>query len=186
MGNVGERASTIYEETQTAAFGACVQARSAAGCGPGDVDKKKSRGATFTSRTPAPLSSTSVDLPNTVDKEKDDEFGLGILWLTRNSKLIVAGFAPGSAARTAGVKSGDILKSVNGLDVLGMTVNKATGKHEAGALMVGAFGSNCELELLRVPQAVDGQSPDTQTTLQHVVAKVPRLLPTEAFTTQHF
>ena len=44
--------------------------------------------------------------------------GLGILWLTRNSKLICAGFAPGSPAKAAGVKSGDILKSVDGADIL--------------------------------------------------------------------
>jgi hypothetical protein len=42
-----------------------------------------------------------------------DQYGLGILWLTRNSKLICAGFAPGSPAREAGVRSGDILKAVD-------------------------------------------------------------------------
>jgi len=108
------------------------------------------------------------------------------LWLTRNSKLIVAGFAPGSAARSAGVRSGDILKAVNGQDVLGLTVDKKTGKHEAGALMVGAYGSNCDLQLLRVPAATGDEAPSAQSKLQQVSCKVPRLLPTEAFATQHF
>jgi len=51
--------------------------------------------------------------------------GLGILWLTRNSKLICAGFAPGSPAKAAGVKSGDILKSVDGTDILQVFVERA-------------------------------------------------------------
>jgi len=44
----------------------------------------------------------------------------GILWLVKKDKLVVAGFAPGSQAKQAGVICGDILQRVDGKDVLSM------------------------------------------------------------------
>jgi len=141
--------------------------------GPPIVDSEPSTSKAYSlpsSAYPPPATST-----------KNTEYGVGILWLCRKNKLLVAGFAPGSLARTCGVKAGDILKSVDGRDVLGMTVDKRTGKHEAGILMGGTRGSECKLELLRVPPGSDAT-----TALQHVVVNVPRVLPTESFDTQHY
>lgn len=44
----------------------------------------------------------------------------GVLWLVKQNKLIVTGFARGSAAREAGVRAGDILKAVDDIDVFHM------------------------------------------------------------------
>jgi len=122
-------------------------------------------------------------------KFESDQYGLGILWLTRNSKLICAGFAPGSPAKTAGVKSGDILKSVDGADILQMKVDGTTGKHAAGELMLGREGTECNLQLLRVQQTLDGDGKPKgtdQVTLIEISVIVPRMLKAESFSTQHF
>ena len=44
----------------------------------------------------------------------------GILWINNKDKLVVAGFTPGSQAKQAGVVCGDILRKVDGRDVLKM------------------------------------------------------------------
>jgi len=44
----------------------------------------------------------------------------GILWINNKDKLVVAGFTPGSQAKQAGVLCGDILRKVDGQDVLKM------------------------------------------------------------------
>ena len=44
----------------------------------------------------------------------------GILWINNKDKLVVAGFTPGSQAKQAGVVCGDILRKVDGMDVLKM------------------------------------------------------------------
>mmetsp|Transcript_12286 Transcript_12286/g.19354 ORF Transcript_12286/g.19354 Transcript_12286/m.19354 type:complete len:152 (-) Transcript_12286:1074-1529(-) len=76
------------------------------------------------------------------------KYGLGILWLVRSEKLIVCGFVPGSTARKQGVKCGDILKSVDAVDMLHFKTHK--GRHPAGEYMVGDRATVCQLELLRV------------------------------------
>ena len=56
----------------------------------------------------------------------DDGVCPGILWLVNKDKLVVAGFTPGSQAKQAGVTCGDILRKVDGKDVLSI---KAEARH---------------------------------------------------------
>lgn len=118
--------------------------------------------------------------------EPSNRFGIGVLWLIKKGKLIVTGFSPASAAKELGVKMGDILKSVDGHNVLFMVPDEE-GHHEASKLLRGAEGSYCRLEMLRVKrQAVEqkGESTlnstqDTQasrsTELETYVVYVPRV-----------
>lgn len=78
-----------------------------------------------------------------------EKYGLGILWLVRGNKLIVAGFSPDSQAREAGVLAGDILKAVDGYDFMKEKIDDK-GRHRAGNLMLGAPKTMCRLVLLRL------------------------------------
>jgi predicted metalloprotease with PDZ domain len=88
--------------------------------------------------------------------------GLGILWLTRNSKLICAGFAPGSPARAAGVKSGDILKAVDGTDILQVSLCVhpfRLGENVAfisSCFLISVDFQTCVVELCAVPHTDEG------------------------------
>mmetsp|Transcript_32931 Transcript_32931/g.66871 ORF Transcript_32931/g.66871 Transcript_32931/m.66871 type:complete len:268 (-) Transcript_32931:74-877(-) len=93
-------------------------------------------------------------------------YSAGIVWLIRKGNLICAGFVDGSVAQKCGVWIGDILKSVDGFNVMTkkqqMTDAESTAKAEktmAEALknMNGAYGSVCTLQLLRLrPSAAAG------------------------------
>ncbi len=45
------------------------------------------------------------------------------MWLVRNNRLIVAGFDPDSSAKKAGLECGDILREVQGVEVIHERVN---------------------------------------------------------------
>ena len=55
-------------------------------------------------------------------------------------------FAHGSRAKDAGVRASDMLKAVDGPDILQMQVDEATCEQTAGDLLQGSM---CELPLLR-------------------------------------
>ena len=75
----------------------------------------------------------------------------GILWINNKDKLVVAGFTPGSQAKQAGVLCGDILRKVDGQDVLKMKSEvqawpQAMLMRAVGSLS-GALHPSLELEL---------------------------------------
>jgi len=84
---------------------------------------------------------------------KDDvpQFCMGVKWLIRNNKLVVGSFSAWSVADKMGVKHGDILRSVDGADVLAMTVGP-DGKHAAMRLLSGDYGTLANLRFMRVDQ----------------------------------
>mmetsp|Transcript_13465 Transcript_13465/g.31653 ORF Transcript_13465/g.31653 Transcript_13465/m.31653 type:complete len:142 (+) Transcript_13465:199-624(+) len=84
------------------------------------------------------------------------QYGVGVLWLVKQNKLIVTGFARGSAAREAGVRAGDILKAVDDIDVFHMA-HATLGVNPVGQLLSGPVNSECKLTLLRFTQGPDGQ-----------------------------
>lgn len=43
---------------------------------------------------------------------------VGILWILKNDKLVVSGFSAGSVANRVGIEIGDILKAIDGREVL--------------------------------------------------------------------
>lgn len=93
--------------------------------------------------------------------------GVGVHWLIRNHKLIVAGFDEGfrqeNSAGTSGswtIQRGDILRCVNGTDVLAMKQLPGEGTcHEADNLLFGPAGSKVWLTMLRAQ--ADSQSTST-------------------------
>eukprot|EP00288_Rhodomonas_lens_P019599 CAMPEP_0177691772 /NCGR_PEP_ID=MMETSP0484_2-20121128/1492_1 /TAXON_ID=354590 /ORGANISM="Rhodomonas lens, Strain RHODO" /LENGTH=183 /DNA_ID=CAMNT_0019202433 /DNA_START=133 /DNA_END=684 /DNA_ORIENTATION=+ len=78
-------------------------------------------------------------------------YGVGLLWLVRNDKLIVAGFGKGSDGPRAGVRMGDILAQIDGNMVLDL--KSVNGKHPAQDMMVGTRNTVCEIKLLRVHES---------------------------------
>ena len=78
-----------------------------------------------------------------------EDFCLGIRWFMRNNKLVVGSFSGWSVADKMGVKHGDILRGVDGVEVLHMTAD-AHGNHPARQLLKGRYGSKCALHLMRV------------------------------------
>mmetsp|Transcript_13247 Transcript_13247/g.31094 ORF Transcript_13247/g.31094 Transcript_13247/m.31094 type:complete len:340 (+) Transcript_13247:201-1220(+) len=89
-------------------------------------------------------------------EEEYEKFCLGIVWVLKAGRLLVAGFNPRSTAHTLGVRSGDILKSVDGIEVLNLSTD-FEGRHEAGELMVGREDTQCKLTLLRLVTREDKQ-----------------------------
>lgn len=77
-----------------------------------------------------------------------------MLWLIKKGKLIVTGFSPASAAKELGVKMGDILKSVDGHNVLFMVPDEEVRQccrrraglmcHEGAVAVGSAFGDVCK------------------------------------------
>eukprot|EP00287_Rhodomonas_sp_CCMP768_P015652 CAMPEP_0196758816 /NCGR_PEP_ID=MMETSP1091-20130531/104383_1 /TAXON_ID=302021 /ORGANISM="Rhodomonas sp., Strain CCMP768" /LENGTH=151 /DNA_ID=CAMNT_0042107649 /DNA_START=374 /DNA_END=830 /DNA_ORIENTATION=+ len=98
-------------------------------------------------------------------------FGLGILWMVRNDKLVIAGFMPGSKARDAGARQGDILRAVDQRDVLALKTGP-DGSHPAQSMMLGPQNSICVLSILRA----DINSNDTK--LGGVDLAIRRIVPT--------
>lgn len=76
-------------------------------------------------------------------------FCLGIRWFIRNNKLVVGSFSGWSVADKMGVKHGDILRAVDGVEVLNMVAD-IDGNHPAKPLLRGVYGSKCALHLMRV------------------------------------
>ncbi len=118
-------------------------------------------------------------LPSIGTLETDDcIYHTGILWLTRNNKMICSGFAPGSCGKAFGVKSGDILKAVDGTSVLQMKVDRKTGKHGVVDLLLGKQASICNLVLLRVGKGVrnviHGKATADEVRLSEISVSVPR------------
>ena len=94
--------------------------------------------------------SAQVALPPSPQRRKSVQYGVDIKWITKKNKMICAEFAHDSRAKDAGVRAGDILKAVDGTDILHMEVDEETCEHTAGDLLLGKKGSMCELLLLRV------------------------------------
>ncbi|KAJ1470236.1 hypothetical protein T484DRAFT_1980491, partial [Baffinella frigidus] len=130
---------------------------------------RSSRGSTTSTGSTSPSSGSSDDgggVDNSVlgvcDSEggggggggwRDDvpQFCMGVKWLIRNNKLVVGSFSAWSVADKLGVKHGDILRSVDGADVLAM-VSAPDGTHPAMRLLSGDYGSLCNLRFMRVDQ----------------------------------
>lgn len=47
----------------------------------------------------------------------------GIFWKVKNNKYIACSFGPDSVAKRVGVRPGDILRSVDGVDILGFQMD---------------------------------------------------------------
>jgi len=77
------------------------------------------------------------------------EFCLGIRWFIRNNKLVVGSFSGWSVADKMGVKHGDILRAVDGAEVLNLVADE-DGNHPAKQMLKGVYGSKCTLHLMRV------------------------------------
>ena len=111
------------------------------------------------------------------------DFCLGIRWFIRNNKLVVGSFSGWSVADKMGVKHGDILRAVDGVEVLNMTAD-ADGNHPAKRLLSGVYGSKCFLHLMRVDvgQVKDmmnrpGSSAGKEKLILHDVhVEIPRLI----------
>jgi hypothetical protein len=86
------------------------------------------------------------EVPGAADRK---DFCLGIRWFIRNNKLVVGSFSGWSVADKMGVKHGDILRAVDGVEVLNMVADK-DGDHPAKNLLRGIYGSKCALHLMRV------------------------------------
>jgi len=108
------------------------------------------------------------------EEETDDTYDIGLRWLIRNHKMIVAGFDPGCLAKEKGVQKGDILRAIDGVDVLALK-QREDGSHEAEALLLGELGTSCTMSLLR-PQAPDASG---TVALSDFSAHLPRCLPAE-------
>jgi hypothetical protein len=118
-------------------------------------------------------------LPSTSALDTDEgTYHTGILWLTRNNKMICSGFAPGSRGKASGVRPGDILKAVDGTSVLQMKVDRKTGKHGVVDLLIGGKKSVCNLVLLRVEKGVrnviHGKATADEVRLSEISVCVPR------------
>jgi hypothetical protein len=79
------------------------------------------------------------------------DFCLGIRWFIRNNKLVVGSFSRYSVADKFGMKHGDILRAVDGVEVLNMVAD-SNGDHPAKKLLSGVYGSKCKLHVMRVDQ----------------------------------
>jgi len=124
---------------------------------------------------------------------RDDvpQFCMGVKWLIRNNKLVVGSFSGWSVADKMGVKHGDILRSVDGVDVLAMAVGE-DGKHPAMKLLSGDYGTMCKLRVMRVDQdqvksmmagakgGTAGGTGAAKLKLVEVSANVPRLISVSA------
>jgi len=82
--------------------------------------------------------------------EEDPQFCLGIKWFIRHNKLVVGSFSSWSVADKLGVKHGDILRAVDGHDILRLTPPERGKRHPAEEMLNGAYGTMCELKLMRV------------------------------------
>ena len=82
-------------------------------------------------------------------RRPENKFCLGIRWFIRNNKLVVGSFSGWSVADKMGVKHGDILRAVDGVDVLNMVADEH-GNHPAKEMLKGNYGSKCALSLMRV------------------------------------
>mmetsp|Transcript_8337 Transcript_8337/g.19406 ORF Transcript_8337/g.19406 Transcript_8337/m.19406 type:complete len:287 (-) Transcript_8337:75-935(-) len=110
-----------------------------------------------------------------VEEEDDsDDWDIGIRWIVRNNKLLVAGFDEGCVAEAKGVLTGDILRAVGRTDVLHLKEN-ADGTHPAEELLFGRRNSKCQLTLLRVSKAGAGKS-EGKTPLLEFTCMLPRNL----------
>ena len=113
-------------------------------------------------------------------------FCLGIRWFIRNNKLVVGSFSGWSVADKMGVKHGDILRAVDGVDVLAMAAD-SNGNHPAMDLLKGKYGTQCALHLMRVDvsQVKDMMNRPAATgkdklVLNDVHTVVPRLIADDA------
>eukprot|EP00961_Rhodomonas_salina_P280771 3792766-Rhodomonas_salina.2 len=139
-----------------------------------------------------PLSSPADD-PEPEPSKPASDFCTGIKWFVRNNKLVVAGFSKWSLADKIGVKHGDILRSVDGVDVLSLTRDEdeddedEDGQHPAMGMLDGPYASTCELTMMRVDpdqvkkmmeRAQNGQPSFSKEKLmlQNVTFSVPRLI----------
>mmetsp|Transcript_23075 Transcript_23075/g.47137 ORF Transcript_23075/g.47137 Transcript_23075/m.47137 type:complete len:154 (+) Transcript_23075:33-494(+) len=108
--------------------------------------------------------------------------GLGLVWLVQNNQLVVAGFVRGSDAERAGVLAGDILLEVDGKSAVGSVhTGGDAGRHPAGRMMAGPWGSPCLLKLSRVKDSAEAGGGEGRDLViyQQVLCRVFRLLPLE-------
>jgi len=110
------------------------------------------------------------------------DFCLGIRWFIRNNKLVVGSFSGWSVADKMGIKHGDILRAVDGVDVLHMVAD-VNGDHPAKELLKGVYGSKCKLHVMRVDsgQVQDmmkrpGSAAGQKLILHDVHVEIPRLI----------
>lgn len=93
--------------------------------------------------------------PNEPLREPENDgpssFDTGIFWKVKNNKYIACSFGPDSVAKRVGVRPGDILRSVDGVDILGFQMDDS-GHHPADDLLLGKKESLCALKFLRVAQ----------------------------------
>eukprot|EP00961_Rhodomonas_salina_P051627 693445-Rhodomonas_salina.2 len=94
--------------------------------------------------------------------------------MMRNDKLVVAGFPVGSLAKQLGVRHGDILKSpartaAMKCPALTSQMDVSQGKHPAGDLMLGTYGTTCRMIFLRV---AEGSAPPLLEEIPVVVSTV--------------
>jgi len=117
-------------------------------------------------------------------RKAPDDFCLGIRWFMRNNKLVVGSFSGWSVADKMGVKHGDILRAVDGVEVLNMAAD-SEGNHPARELLKGGYGSKCVLHLMRVDAGQvrsmlnrpgSAQGLGEKLTLHDVHVEVPRLI----------
>ena len=118
---------------------------------------------------------------------EDPRFCIGIKWFIRQNKLVVGSFSSWSVADKLGVKHGDILRAVDGQDVLGLSQARG-GRHPAEELLNGDYGTMCELKLMRVDAGQVKQMMDRakegvplggsaeRLVLAEVIVSVPRLI----------
>mmetsp|Transcript_9873 Transcript_9873/g.19734 ORF Transcript_9873/g.19734 Transcript_9873/m.19734 type:complete len:342 (+) Transcript_9873:184-1209(+) len=99
------------------------------------------------------LEGDKVQTASNVLSEDDECFDVGIWWKIKNHKFIVLRFALDSEAPSLGVRPGDILRSVDGVDVLDCETD-SEGNHTADGLLCGKRGSACRLTFLRVAKKV--------------------------------
>ena len=110
------------------------------------------------------------------------DFCLGIRWFIRNNKLVVGSFSSWCVADKMGIKHGDILRAVDGVDVLNMVAD-VNCDHPAKELLKGVYGSKCKLHVMRVDagQVQDmmkrpGSAAGQKLILHDVHVEIPRLI----------
>mmetsp|Transcript_34367 Transcript_34367/g.70875 ORF Transcript_34367/g.70875 Transcript_34367/m.70875 type:complete len:324 (+) Transcript_34367:216-1187(+) len=133
-----------------------------------------------------PFSGEGDDMPSDTSSLADLAYCTGIKWFVRNNKLVVGSFSGWSVADKMGVKHGDILQGVDGVNVLHLHVDE-DGGHPAMDLLLGPYGSQCKLSLMRVDtaqvqalmkRAQEGKSSFSteKLELRQLVVSVPRLI----------
>lgn len=89
------------------------------------------------------------------------EYDVGIYWKIKNNKFIVWDFGPGAMAKRFGVLPGDILRNINGVDILDFKADD-NGHHPVDDLVLGKRGSVCTLSFLRALEVDPSGNGDAQ------------------------